>query len=243
VTQLGSLLVPLTLVTSQPVCLIALGLVQLPSHTGLDGLLLSHVTRRRSLRPVTSRNTPGLSTRRPNGRIHGFGFRDLGIRRAGSTRLRDMRRTDIRFIRSAGLYRMRRLDLNRARHLGLHSTRGPRLSRIRIGDLGIRRIGASAPNLRRIGNRDLGIGDFGKRRAGLHICDFGRRRIRRFGLRRICGPGLRRRLANQGFPARRAGSPGDLPAPAWRPHVPNPSSDHRRWSDARLARVKTPYSA
>ncbi|WP_328604352.1 hypothetical protein OG943_30430 [Amycolatopsis sp. NBC_00345] len=109
-----------TLVTSQPTCLLALGLVQLPPHTGPDGLWLNHVARRHGLRPVTSRSTPGLSIRRRHGRVHGrVHIRDFGLR-------------------SAGLYRVRRLDLHRARDFSLRSTLEPGLGQIRIRDLGRR---------------------------------------------------------------------------------------------------------
>jgi hypothetical protein len=212
----GSLL---ALVGSLLACLLAPGLAQLPPHTGLDDRSLSHATRRRSL--------------------HGFGIGigDFDLRSPGL---------------HLGLSRIRMRDFGRRiRDLGLRSIRGPSLGHISIGDLSIRRIGIGDFDTRRldIGDLDtrrLGIGDFGNRRAGLHI-GVGRIGVRGFG-RGTRGPCLRsisrhKRLADQGFPVLRAGSPGDVPDPAWRPHVPNPSSDHRWWSDARLARVKTPYSA
>ncbi|WP_329067432.1 hypothetical protein [Amycolatopsis sp. NBC_01480] len=216
----GSLL---ALVGSLLACLLAPGLAQLPPHTGLDDRSLSHATRRR--------------------RLHGFGI-GIGIGIGDF----DLRSPGLHL----GLSRIRMRDLGRRiRDLGLRSIREPSLGHISIGDLSIRRIAIGDLDTRRLGigdldTRRLGIGDFGNRRAGLHI-GVGRIGVRGFG-RRIRGFGLRgvshhKRLADQRFPVLRAGSPGDVPDPAWRPHVPNPSSDHRWWSDARLARVKTPYSA
>ncbi|WP_245787122.1 hypothetical protein [Amycolatopsis saalfeldensis] len=309
--------------------MLALKPVQLLLHTGLDDFLPSHATRRRSLRPATSRNTPVLSTHQPNGqtpgRIHGSGFglrstRDpspghvnlsgLGARRisngdpsltlidSGSPsprrlgtrgpslglvgipglRIRHLKIGDLGIrhlsIRHLGIGDLvvRRISI---RHLGIRGfvirrlgirgfvIRYIRIRRLEIGDLGIRRIsirhlGICGFVIRRLGIRSfvirhlgvyrfgvggitLGIRDFGIRDFGIHgparhlgldrihLRDLGRRSVQ--GSRRgwdfsLRGISLRQRLAVQGFPAQRAGSPGDVPDPAWRPHVPNPSSDH-----------------